>query len=127
MNVSDIVVVDFDGTIVESAYPKIGALKKGAIAGLQRLRDKGMKIHIFTSRPNFNYEHVKEFLDEQKVPYDLLLMGKPFGTIYIDDKGIRLQDWDSQIDGIENQIDKEKRMSKTVTFVQKVQDLLEEK
>ena len=43
-----IIAIDFDGTIVENKYPKIGTLRKGAKAVINRLYDSGHFIIIYT-------------------------------------------------------------------------------
>ncbi len=45
-----IIAVDFDGTIVEHKYPKIGREKPFAIDTLRRLAGEGHKIILWTSR-----------------------------------------------------------------------------
>lgn len=47
---SKVIAVDFDGTIVEHAYPKIGQEMMFAFATLKRLQAKGHKLLLWTIR-----------------------------------------------------------------------------
>lgn len=52
MNFSDtlIIAVDFDGTIVEDAYPKIGKPKIFAFETLKKLQEEGHRLILWTYR-----------------------------------------------------------------------------
>ena len=99
-----IIAVDFDGTVVEHAYPKIGELKPGAKAALVAFRKAGHKIAIWTCRHGKEEQEVRSFLNANDIPYDTInnpVMGADLGTrkiyadLYIDDKGLRFEDnWD---------------------------------
>ena len=105
-----IVAVDFDGTLCDHEFPSIGAPKVGAKEALQRIRDLGFKILIWTCRTcHFNYEifggdpsthtferqSVKDmiaWLDANGIPYDEIddgSRGKPLANLYVDDKAWR--------------------------------------
>ena len=45
-----IIAVDFDGTIVEHAYPKIGRELPFAVDSLKMLQDEGIRLILWTSR-----------------------------------------------------------------------------
>ncbi len=58
--------IDFDGTIVDHEFPKIGKLKPGAIRVMKRLQEAGHKIIIWTCRKDTDQEYltdVARFLD----------------------------------------------------------------
>lgn len=113
-------VCDFDGTICEHKFPLIGAPKHGVREALQRIRDKGYRIVIWSCRtskwfPEFfldgflaplkrkSVKDMKAFLDEHEIPYDEIddgSRGKPFGDFYCDDKAIRFEDNWEQIAGM---------------------------
>lgn len=43
------------------------------------------------------YNELKDWLEEHWVPYDLIVLGKPSATLYLDDKAFRIDsagDWD---------------------------------
>ena len=92
--------IDFDGTIVEHAFPEIGRLKSDAIRVMRRLQAAGHKIILWTCRTNdpgerdylneavgflwinsFRADSVNENIDP-KLPY-----GDPkvFADYYLDD------------------------------------------
>ena len=52
--------IDFDGTIVEEKWPKIGAPKKATINFIRQLRKRGHKWILFTMREG---EYLREALD----------------------------------------------------------------
>ncbi|MCD6435616.1 MAG: hypothetical protein J7L15_04445 [Clostridiales bacterium] len=98
-----IINVDLDGTICDFEYPSMGKLKKGVIEALQKLKDDGFYIRIFSCRTSeevLKYpidrqeqkRKMEQYLDENEVPYDEVLnINKPIG-IFIDDKAIGFRD-----------------------------------
>lgn len=104
--------VDFDGTIVDHEFPKIGALKRGVREALEVFRKAGFRILISSCRTcSWDEEtfgrwdctpidrprvrEMIEFLDKEGIPYDEIdngMRGKPLADLYIDDKGLRFQD-----------------------------------
>ncbi len=112
-----VLAVDFDKTICDDSveYPKFGKLISGAKESLQKLKDMGYKIKIYTCRLNgqamssgaFAEQHSSliDWLQENEIPYDGITMpseGKIFAEFYIDDKGIRFEDnWDEVVSFIE--------------------------
>ncbi len=99
-----IIAVDFDGTVVNHEYPKIGPLKEGVREALTAFKKAGHKIAIWTCRAGEEEREVRLFLNENKIPYDTVntpVQGSDLGTrkiyadVYIDDKGLRFEDnWD---------------------------------
>lgn len=99
-------IVDLDGTITQgntsdyrNVLPKIGVIKK-----LREYKREGFSITISTARNMRTYEGnvgkiniytlpiITEWLDKHLVPYDEILIGKPWcgnEGFYIDDKAIR--------------------------------------
>lgn len=57
MNKSKIIAVDFDGTIAEDAYPKVGKAKMFAFETLKRFQQDGHRLILWT------YRHGKELDD----------------------------------------------------------------
>jgi hypothetical protein len=85
-----------DGVICEERTTFERSLAKpieGAIEALQGMRAQGYFITIYTSRGWQEYQSTKEWLDRYKVPYDLLLLGKPIYDLYIDDRAIHFTKW----------------------------------
>lgn len=109
--------VDFDGTLCEEAYPKIGAVKPGAKEALTMLKALGYKIVIWTCRtcsydfdiyggdpkqPTLERERViemKNWLIANEIPFDEIddgSRGKLSADFVIDDKAIRFENnWDA--------------------------------
>ena len=55
-----IIAVDFDGTIVEHAFPDIGEKKVGAIETLKKWQSKGHKIILWTCRANPSFLNIRK-------------------------------------------------------------------
>jgi len=114
------IVVDLDGTILEFDMEKwqkhehnyYGEPKPGAIETLHKLRAMGHRIVIQTCRINnvhINKKYgigdlnrrVHRILRLHQIPYDEVWIdkGKPLGSLYIDDRGFRLEDnWHEVLD-----------------------------
>jgi hypothetical protein len=114
-----IISIDFDGTIVENAYPDIGTLKKGAKEVINRLCDEGFVILINTCRTAMYEAGVYRFMAENDIKYHFINCNLPsqieyFGMdcrklsadIYIDDKqlGGIPDDWEVIYELIHKQI-----------------------
>jgi hypothetical protein len=117
-----IVAVDFDGTLFDFAYPGIGPVKPGGKEALQRFKDLGYKVLIYSCRTCKHYPEIFSYpgevldmnrkvvrdmieaLDLHEIPYDSIddgTMGKPMADFYCDDKGIRFNNnWDEISDFI---------------------------
>lgn len=116
--------IDFDGTIVDHAFPEIGALKPGAREAITRLHQH-YRIVISSCRSSalfkqkdppiqipgqgapdgrdYNNE-MHDFLIANGIPFDRIDMGdegKIVAVAYIDDKGIRFDNnWNEIADQI---------------------------
>lgn len=107
------IVVDFDGTLCDFAYPDIGPIKKNAVATLKLFKSMGFNIIISSCRTCKYYPEIfaakdgilgkyskghlamVDWLEYNGVPYDEVddgTKGKPMADYYIDDKGIRFED-----------------------------------
>jgi hydroxymethylpyrimidine pyrophosphatase-like HAD family hydrolase len=97
--------VDLDGVIHRySLKYHDGSLydipMKGARDFMQKLKDRGFCVVIFTARPldvpdyNEGIKTVEEWLDRFKIPYDYVTSLKVPATAYIDDRAIHFDgDW----------------------------------
>jgi len=54
------IILDFDGTVVEHEYPKIGTPNPGAVDVIKKLIDAGCEITINTYRVNISRASLKE-------------------------------------------------------------------
>lgn len=66
---SKIIAIDFDGTIVEDRYPEIGAPKIFAFETLQRLKNEGFKLILWTYRSGKELEEAVAFCKEHQVEF----------------------------------------------------------
>lgn len=103
------IAVDFDGTIVEHAYPKIGKEKPFALDTLRMLNSDGHKLILWTARDGALLEEAVEFCRRGGVEFYAINSNTPprglsFGNnglstkvtadVYIDDRNIGgIPDW----------------------------------
>ena len=102
---------DLDGTICytrkqHESYLDVQPIP-GAINTIQRLKKEGHYIIIMTARNMATHRNnlgkiianqapiVFEWLKKYEIPYDEIHFGKPLADFYIDDKAIRLENWES--------------------------------
>jgi len=102
MNFQDklILGIDFDGTIVEDAYPKIGKPRIFAFETLKRLQEDGHRLILWTYRSDLRLQEAidfckangiefyavnKSFPEEQ---FDSSKSRKIYADLYIDDRNI---------------------------------------
>lgn len=94
------IAVDFDGTIVEGAYPKIGKEKTFAIDTLRQLQREGNRIILWTSREGKELEEALAFCHDRGLDFYAVNRNEPedalFSThstkviadVYIDDRNL---------------------------------------
>src|SRR5690625_151317 len=97
---SIIIAVDFDGTIVEDAYPKIGKPKLFAFESLKKLQTKGYRLILWTYRKGRRLEEAVEFCRKNNLEFyavnnsfpeeefDPKVSRKINADIFIDDRNI---------------------------------------
>ncbi|MBR9757480.1 MAG: hydrolase [Algicola sp.] len=95
-----IVAVDFDGTIVEDIYPKIGKPKLFAFETLKRLQQDGHRLILWTYRCDDRLQEAVDFCQENGIDFyavnksfpgeqfDLNKSRKIHADIFIDDRNI---------------------------------------
>lgn len=109
---------DFDGTIIEHAFPAMGPLRPGIRDMMRELREAGAEIVIFTGRcsnawPGYKEGGrekskiiVEEFLTLNEVPFDRVddgTHGKIPADVYYDDKAfLATNDLESDKKGLLN-------------------------
>lgn len=71
MNFQDrlIIAVDFDGTIVEDAYPKIGKTRIFAFETLTRLQKDGHRLILWTYRSGTKLQEAVEFCRDNGIEF----------------------------------------------------------
>lgn len=100
------IAVDFDGTLVENAYPGIGKPIIFAFDTLKRLQDKGFRLILWTYRHGKSLDEAVAFCEKQGVTFYAINQSYPEETsaegvsrkinadIFIDDRNIGgLMDW----------------------------------
>jgi hypothetical protein len=112
------IVIDFDGTICEHDFPRIGSPKPGVKAALTRLKELGFTILIHSCRTATYWQQqnqwgllgsVKEvrrieaFMEEHEIPYDeIWLPDKKEAAYYVDDRAVSFTDnWPEIVQAIE--------------------------
>ncbi len=101
-----IIAVDFDGTIVEHEYPRIGKEIPFAVETLKLLQKDGHQLILWTFRSGKQLEEAVEFCRAKGVEfyavnssypeekYDLSLSRKIHADLFIDDRNLGgLMDW----------------------------------
>lgn len=88
-----LIAVDFDGTIVDHRYPEIGRPVPGAFEWLQKFRENGATLILWTMRSGDTLAEAAEFLAKHGVgfehlndhPQDWTDSRKVYAHVYIDD------------------------------------------
>jgi inorganic pyrophosphatase len=110
------IAVDLDGTLAEKMEPfdakKIGEPRENAKYWLDKFREAGAKIIIFTVRGDDKL--VKAWLDKHDLPWDYInenpdqppdSSGKVYADCYLDDRGINAEDLDAGAEEVLRRID----------------------
>lgn len=101
-----IIAVDFDGTIVEHEYPKIGKPKLFAFETLKALQDRGDQLILWTYRSGKELDEAVEYCKNNGIEFyainknypeevfDDSISRKILADVYIDDRNIGgFKDW----------------------------------
>ena len=90
------IIIDMDGTICteERTYSRSMAkpLDK-AVESIKELYDEGHTIIIYSARSWMEYEMTVDWLFKHGVKYHQLMLGKPVGDVWIDDRAITCNGW----------------------------------
>lgn len=118
-----IIGVDFDGTIVDHKFPKIGKLKPGAKEVLNKWHDEGIDVVVWTCRNNVDLKEwgkeatlrgVQDFLDDNGIKYSAVNENSPsvgfrlearkiYADLYIDDRNLGgFPGWDFVKDAVDS-------------------------
>ncbi len=80
------IAVDFDGTIVEHDYPKIGKEKPFAINALKALAAQGNRIILWTARDGELLEDAVEFCRKRGFEFYAVNSNYPSGALFGDSR-----------------------------------------
>ncbi|WP_299119622.1 BT0820 family HAD-type phosphatase [uncultured Winogradskyella sp.] len=127
MNFQDrlIIAVDFDGTIVEDAYPKIGKTRIFAFETLKRLQQDNHRLILWTYRSGSKLQEAVDFCQENGIEFyavnasfpeekfDNTRSRKIHADLFIDDRNIGgILGWGEIYQMITNEIPDIKRAQK---------------
>ena len=90
-------VIDIDGTICTEERQFSRPLAKPifkAAETINRLKDDGHTIILYSARTWAEYEMTVEWLSKYEIKYDQLILGKPIGDFWIDDRAIEFSSWE---------------------------------
>ncbi|WP_029035238.1 BT0820 family HAD-type phosphatase [Salinimicrobium terrae] len=95
------IAVDFDGTLVENRYPKIGKPILFAFESLRKLQQEGHQIILWTYRSGIKLDEAVEFCEKKGIKFyavnksypeeefdDKMMSRKILADIFIDDRNI---------------------------------------
>lgn len=98
-----IVAVDFDGTLVEEAYPQIGKPKKDTFELCKKLKEKGIRIILWTCRDGKQLKEAVTYCKFMGLEFDAVNTNiseihtmfnndtrKVYADIYLDDKSLHI-------------------------------------
>lgn len=114
--------VDLDNTLLDQFEDPIA----GAKEALEKLRDQGFKIAIYTARffhtPKKEWQSLQSYIEallkKAQIPFDFVSIVKPSCKFYIDDRGIKFTNWDDVIKTIETNISEDGPQDKTTSKLQ---------
>jgi len=89
------IIIDLDGTIcTEKSFKnrKQSKLIKGAKTSIDKLYKKN-NITIYTARGWNELKTTKSWLKKNKIKYHQLILGKPVGDVWIDDRALKFENW----------------------------------
>ncbi len=89
-------IIDLDGTICSEEKQFSRALATplaNSVKTVNALKDEGHTIIIYSARTWAEYEMTEAWLKENGFKYDQLILGKPQGDYWIDDRAIKFVDW----------------------------------
>jgi uncharacterized HAD superfamily protein len=93
------IIIDIDGTIAvpvepyaNGKYPQCETIED-AVESVNELFDAGHTIIFHTARPKIDCYITAKWLQKHGFKYHKLVMDKPLGDIYVDDKGFKFKNW----------------------------------
>lgn len=89
------IIIDMDGTICteERTYSRsLARPKEQAVESINALYDAGHTLIIYSARTWMEFEMTTAWLKEHGVKYHQLVLGKPIGDVWIDDRALRFED-----------------------------------
>lgn len=125
------IAVDFDGTIVENDFPRIGKVKQDVVDKIREWWEAGHTIIIWTCRTDKYLGEAIDFLVSNSIPYHAinenyntkLNCRKVLADIYLDDRALNVDDLeDFDINSLQFR-DSEDILDDIMTLICKVNEL----
>ena len=94
------IIIDIDGTICteEKTYSRsLAKPLRDAVSSVNALYDKGHTIIFYTARTWMEFEMTTHWLKKNGFKYHQLVMGKPIGDIWIDDRALPFTNWEEVV------------------------------
>lgn len=91
------IIIDIDGTICTEERMFSRALAKpleGAVKSVNALFEQGNTIILYTARTWMEFEMTTDWLKKNGFKYHQLIMGKPIGDVWIDDRALQFTNWE---------------------------------
>lgn len=98
------IIIDLDGTICteEKTYSRsLAKPLEGAITSINNLFEAGNIIIIYSARTWMEFEMTTVWLKKHEIKYHQLVLGKPIGDVWIDDRAINFNGWSNVIASLE--------------------------
>jgi hypothetical protein len=92
------IIIDMDGTICTEERTHSRSMAKplaNAVESVNGLYDEGHTIIIYSARTWMEYEMTVDWLSRHGIKYHQLMLGKPVGDVWIDDRAITCNGWDN--------------------------------
>jgi hypothetical protein len=92
--------IDFDGVLHDHKNPKVGRKMGAPISGakeaLQFFRERGDRI-IIHSVWGDRERIIREWMNYYLIPFDEITNIKPDADVYLDDRGLRFENWEQAL------------------------------
>lgn len=99
------IIIDLDGTICTEEKMFSRSLAKpltGAVEAVNFLYENGHTIIIYSARLWIEYEMTFKWLQDNGVKFHQLVLGKPQGDVWIDDRALTFTNWNTILDKLSN-------------------------
>ncbi len=93
-------IIDLDGTICTEEKMFSRSLAKPinkAVESINQLYDEGHTIIIYSARLWIEYEMTHHWLKVNGIKFHQLVLGKPQGDFWIDDRALRFEKWENTL------------------------------
>jgi len=98
------IIVDLDGTLCteERQFSRsLASPLPGAVEGVNALYRQGHTIIIYSARTWAEFEMTTHWLKTNGFLYHQLMLGKPVGDVWIDDRALRFTSWSDTLEALQ--------------------------